>query len=796
MKKTKVADHIMSILDELRATKDPHSTRALARLVMEKLRGLPVDEGAKLRAAIQQLLLHQGAVPAAPLLFPIVTALVKGRNDKAICDPWAGMGALLAIVQAETGAKEALAITRNEEELGLGKVLVGSAQWEMADPLQVLSTTAREFGVVVSIPPFNMRSGQLLRIADTTGNVFELQDSLGNLLIVAASRRLTADGVGIFVVTPSFFFSQSSVFHRLGEVGIGVEAALALPAGTLAPYTNIQTYLIVTRKRVLDRIFVGQLSNEMQANLQIVKNLHAGVTVGPLDLGRYVDATSFTGLGSIRLSDRVKEAKSTFGAPSVSLGELATKVTFGRSGEGFSFPQGENAIYVPLIGMSDVVGSQDQMTLKAQNYSQVEIDPTRVNSRFVIKFLNSELGKEIREQSKTATFIPKLNTQALKSIAVFVPELGLQKEMLEIEAAIATERNIVLSLQNQLAEFQVELWSQPKAARSVRKRLLELSERLAGSVRAHAASDRMQWIETLPFPLASILRAWEATPPTDYKTRYEHLLHFFEASTEFLSIVFLSAFTANEALFTSHRQPLLDALKKQNLSFERATFGLWKVVLEYLGKRTRELLAESSESRGFCAEIFSDTTLELPMVISRKELAQILSKSNLMRNDWSGHGGVVGQTEAQLRHELLVGELEQMRSVFGDVWTRMQMIRALSSRFRRGLYENEVKLLVGSNTGFLTATHSMSTGMDVERIYLGRQDEKQALKLIPLIEMGPSPAFDNNAFYFFNRLEKDGARFISYHYAERPEFKGPFAEATETIRFLTSGNLSEITLLN
>jgi hypothetical protein len=42
-----------------------------------------------------------------------------------------------------------------------------------------------------------------------------------------------------------------------------------------------------------------------------------------------------------------------------------------------------------------------------------------------------------------------------------------------------------------------------------------------------------------------------------------------------------------------------------------------------------------------------------------------------------------------------------------------------------------------------------------------------------------------NACYFFSRLERDGARFISYHYADKPELKGQFDDATEAIRFLT-----------
>ena len=162
-----------------------------------------------------------------------------------------------------------------------------------------------------------------------------------------------------------------------------------------------------------------------------------------------------------------------------------------------------------------------------------------------------------------------------------------------------------------------------------------------------------------------------------------------------------------------------------------------------------------------------------------------------MRNDWSGHGGVVGQGEAQLRNEQLVAEFEQLRGIFGDVWKRSQLIRGLQSRFRNGAFENDVKVLVGSNPGFLTEMRPMVLAMDVDRIYLASKGERQAIKLIPLVQMGPSPLSDNNACYFFNRMDQRGVRFISYHYADRPELTGTFAEASEIIQFLTSGNADD-----
>jgi hypothetical protein len=79
----------------------------------------------------------------------------------------------------------------------------------------------------------------------------------------------------------------------------------------------------------------------------------------------------------------------------------------------------------------------------------------------------------------------------------------------------------------------------------------------------------------------------------------------------------------------------------------------------------------------------------------------------------------------------------------------------------------------------------MATWLDVERLYLSKKNFGRALKILPLVQIGPSPQSANNACYFFNRLDREGARFVSYHFTDMPELTGNFPDAAETIRFLT-----------
>jgi len=79
-----------------------------------------------------------------------------------------------------------------------------------------------------------------------------------------------------------------------------------------------------------------------------------------------------------------------------------------------------------------------------------------------------------------------------------------------------------------------------------------------------------------------------------------------------------------------------------------------------------------------------------------------------------GHGGVVGQEEALLRNEQLVGEVQKLREAMADTWAEAQLIRALHTVHRRGVFENEVAVLMGSNSEFLKETGPMAISMDVE----------------------------------------------------------------------------------
>ncbi len=782
------------ILDEQRATHSANYAPSELAAILTERQLLPqqheIPEVTNLLAEFFGA--RSGPMPVPPVLPAVISKILSSHSANTILDPWAGLGSLLAIAQQATSAERCIGFNINTSEGELAKTLFPQAEWSLGQPLPLLETCEDSIDVVVSSLPFGGRTSESLTLLNTTGKSIELKDELGNLILAATTARLSENGVGLFVVPPSFFFSGRSILKHFSDLGFSAEAALALPPGSFAAYSSIRAYLLVVRKGANKKMFVAQLSSDQKTNVQILENFAKGEEGGAVELGHYVDALEFRGIDSLRAGDYFESARKQIGFPAVVLEELATEINLGRHGDGFKFPVASNAVFVPMIGQSDVVDSIDELTLKAQNYAQVVVDSSRSHATFIAQFLNSELGKKMREWGKSGTTIPKLNKQTLKKLQVLIPDLETQQKMLEIEARLSGEENTLLSLQNDLSELRRDLWRNPKSADLVDDRLSNFSSRLASNLKEQASLGLDQWFETIPFPLASILRAWQATPSDDYKTRHEHLLHYFEASAEFISVILLSAFSENRLLYEPHKQKLKEAMAKQNLSFQRATFGTWKLVVEYLGKQTRILLQENAKKmedakndRAICAAIYFDSTLELPRLLCCKDIAAVLQTTNKMRNDWSGHGGVVSQEEAKLRNEQLLGQVEKLRQAMADVWNNSVIVNALHCRLRKGVYETEIAILRGSNSEFLKESRAMSQCLAVDSLYIINGDQGSALKLLPLVQVSASPQTEKNACYFFNRTENVGARFVSYHFAGQPELSGLFEEATDAIKLLS-----------
>ncbi|MBI5947510.1 MAG: hypothetical protein HY875_05190 [Chloroflexi bacterium] len=229
-----------------------------------------------------------------PALIDVVRQLLEGRSAKVACDPWAGLGALAELVKDVTHAQQSIACAQSPTGDALGRLLAPELDWrsgDFADPLSFLQSFDDPIDIVASVLPYDVRAPQALEVPGDAGSTVRSRD-LASILLAATCQRLAPQGIGLFVVAPRFFSTQS-ILRDLPRLGVGVEAALALPAGIFGPSAHISAYLIVIRKRESGRMFVAQLSQDRHTNSQIVNNLRTGDAQGALELGHLVDPDDF-----------------------------------------------------------------------------------------------------------------------------------------------------------------------------------------------------------------------------------------------------------------------------------------------------------------------------------------------------------------------------------------------------------------------------------------------------------------------------------------------------------------------
>ena len=269
--------------------------------------------------------------------------------------------------------------------------------------------------------------------------------------------------------------------------------------------------------------------------------------------------------------------------------------------------------------------------------------------------------------------------------------------MLEIEAGIGSEDNTVdASAKSSFRSFVAS------CGQTLRPRPSSNNGSAAGRATRPVGSGNTpfesldQWFETLPFPLASILRAWQATPSQDFKTKYEHLLHFFEATAEFFGVILLSAFSSNEAVFQSHKREARRDDAKAEIEF--STFDVWDVEASGgIFRQTDTGIAfrrwkksdDAKNDKALCADMFSDSSLSLPRGTQPERVGGYLLP---IRTRCETTGVVTGawsdQEEARLRNQQLLGEVQKLSETIADLWmeTRLRS-RSTHSRTSRSLRE-------------------------------------------------------------------------------------------------------------
>ncbi|MGV8991273.1 MAG: N-6 DNA methylase [Thiobacillus sp.] len=682
---------------------------------------------------------------------------------QSVLDPTCGLGLLLQAVATTTGAQLVHGIDINTECRDVAQAVVGNKATILSgDALTPPEGLQAHYDLIVANPPFGVK----VRGTPVPHLGAKFRSELGHALAVWACTRLSDHGTAMLIVTPPFLWSAGGLeaLEAIRKSGCCVRALIHLPGGSF-PHTRIGTYLAIFERGEQQEVFIGEFADSPEHQQSLIANYKRRKPGEQPALGRLCELADFQGFDAFVAQERLKRMARATGWPQLAAESVILKADRLSSSAG-NLAQLANGLFLRLIGQpTAVLDPADLPRSATRECARLSIDPNIADARYMVHWFNqSPIGQTTLATVSQGGVIARLNLQRLLNSNFFLPPLAEQRQVLQgIEH--------LNRIRAEAAELETALCSST-----------EKTDVVVQQIRTINQEDRYEdWIESLPFPLASILWRHRAGGGSD-REQYEVLLHFFEATAAFVATIHLSAFMGDDDLWRNTAQGLSKFLAEKHLSLDRATFGAWKLTVEYLSGKCRKLLA-TDEGKEMCTRVYGTSNPNHISMVCHPELLSALQRANSIRNTTSGHGGAIGPSEAKSIHDELTNLVYTVRGVFGRSWLDYELIQPSEGRYQGGVHHYKAKLLMGTrSTPFEVVERDSGQPLESERLYLFDAISQMGMLLRPLIRVMPSPEKKANACFIFSRSEKDGAHFVSYHFEEESSMTASFADLDETFQ--------------
>lgn len=680
-----------------------------------------------------------------------MVALGGTRNVRRVVDPWCGIGQVAAAMAAAFPGAEVVGITSETHSERLLKRIDTHVSWTQGDVVHDVTLLGTSNDLVVCVPPFNARVAQ-----DKSKGRSEV---LGERLLEQCVQSLSPDGQALFVLTRSSWTSSSRARWQtaIAKAGYHVRACFSVPAGWFAPNTGIPTILIQVAAGKPSEIFVAEVPGQQDAFSLVLTNLSKKRSSRDARLGRWVASEGFVSLDRLILAERIEELGRRLGSRRV-LGDIARIQAWQAGDEPLS-----NSVLLPASGSTaqSVSWGAAEDTLRGR-YWAIAPQEDVLLPEYLVRYLNSELGQLVRQHIGAGATVSRSDMADVLAAPIYLPDLETQRGAIRVSQKIGT-------LVSELTELNEKLWSRPREYRTQEESLVRINH-----------EDRFeQWLESLPFPLATIL--WLYVTQSRPREAVDTLLHFFEAYAEFWATSLLSMFLRDTEGRNQWNAQIGDLLRKQNQSLDHASFGTWMAIVQFLTSQGRAMWADQADGRPWVLRqgaINNPRTIDL---LFNKKLQQVLGVVNGLRNTWKGHSGVVSDDVAETQLATLRKHLGDVRSEIGENWAGYVLYRAGELRFNEGVFTVQAERVMGTRAPFAVESLEVISPTESGKLHLVGTGTRDALPLLPLVRLMPSPKTASNACYFYNRKTKDGVRFVSYHFAEDSDVTQSFDDTAQVV---------------
>lgn len=697
------------------------------------------------------------AIPQ-PFVYKFISELSRLINPSIHLDPYLTLQSPSNFL--DFGKTIAYCKNKNEFELIKSVFSKTDDEVKLADWLSRSDDLKQTADLITCFPPFNSKM-----------NIDILPEykgyDLATILLIRSAKSLLPGGSQIFLM-PLSFINNARTVSLMKDHGLHADAVFYLQPGALSN-TAIASNLVLISKNKNVKTFVAEISSDENINNAIIENYVKRRPGKTVQLGCLQQADKIKSPDALAQNDEINKILTRTGYPKSLLGDLANKIALVSASDKDGIEHVANSIYFPKIGNSRVVTTPTDMKMKnPKNYFHIQLIEDKVNATFLANFFNSDVGKKIRESLEAGSVIPSINKSTLVECPVCIPDLKSQLKLVEIDNKIA---EMSLSFE----EVRRSLWNAPKNYPAIEVKL--------SNFQGEGALER--WIDILPFPLSSILWRYYAT--NDVAKKIEHLFHYFEAFSEFISMVTISSLAQNEEFYHAECSNWMDSESKFKDWIYRASFGGWNMLFARLSKFLRKKLQDNANKNQLIQILGSPSQSYIEMLIN-KEIVNILNSVSELRNKHKGHGGISSVDESKRLITILTEYLTNMRSAIAGGFDCTKIISPGRGEFEGGMYTFNIKELVGAKSPFNEVEIESKIALDKNKLYLYHVYQNKPIELLPFIKYVDS----SNAVYFYSSVQGSNVRWVSYHFEGSPELTQPINdEISRTLELLNEKNSLE-----
>lgn len=416
----------------------------------------------------------------------------------------------------------------------------------------------------------------------------------------------------------------------------------------------------------------------------------------------------------------------------------------------------DNTIIIKLNNIQEMFTVYEFSKLEIKRnlgYVLFKLDSSKVIAQyFIYYFTKTDIGSI----SKYLLFDnrrfgpPRLVNKEFNQLEVYFPPIDDQLEILALN-------NNINEYHNLLNELNYELWKSNVSIRRIR-------EKIEPFLNINSVSD---WIDTLPYPLSSII--WRVEAEQKYEIKNEGIMKFFEAFPQFVFALLYSGLKDN---YNINLQ--ITELSTGHGSIKNTTFGFWNQLYANLAKQLRKKVKEEKQ---LVISQMGDIDEGLFNQLISKDLISIVDEVRELRNNWIGHAGVSDGKTQEMRYQILYAHLNKLREKLSYSFKSCQVLLPGSCNLNQGVYKYSVRLLRGSRTPFAQISLDSNSPMDTSKLYVMHIGSKNPICLLPVIKFQD----EGNACYYYNKISMGGSRWISFHYSEQSELNLPLSEVEQLI---------------